>query len=271
MRVGSLFSGIGLLELGLEWGLGEAETVWQVERDEGARSVLERWWPKADRSVTDVREANRTNLKPVELICGGFPCPDLSSAGRGLGLAGARSGLWFEFARIVGEMRPEWVVVENVASGAARYVPHVRHDLRALGYRSAALGISAADVGAPHRRERIFLVAHLDSERRERERLAVQGEGTTGHTGYTLTDVLVRGLWPTATATPYGSTNNGSPHDGRESYATKGTPSLDTLARREGGSLNPAWVEALMGAPIGWTDGLPGPDANRPRGSRRGS
>ncbi len=155
--IGSLFSGIGGLELGLERaGLGPVR--WQVEIDGFFRAVLAEHWPKA-RRYEDVRKVGRANLAPVDLVCGGFPCQDVSSAGRGAGLDGSRSGLWTEFRRVVGELRPRFVVVENVASGKARWLPHVRHDLLALGYRSVAVEVSAFDVGAPHRRARVFVVA----------------------------------------------------------------------------------------------------------------
>lgn len=180
MNIGSLFSGIGLLELGLEWA-GVGTTRWQVENDPEPRSVLETWWPQADRSVTDVREAGRGNLSRVDLVCGGFPCQDVSSAGLRKGLAlGERSGLWSEFRRIVGELEPRWVVVENVASGASRWLPHVRHDLRALGYRSTAVALSAADVGAPHKRGRIFVVAYSDRRGPQGEREPLQGRADGG-------------------------------------------------------------------------------------------
>jgi hypothetical protein len=88
-------------------------------------------------------------------------------------------------------------------------------------------------------------------------------EGSKAHAGVSLTDAVLYGgstsarakappMWPTPTASPYGSRNNGDPHDGRTEYATKGAPSLDTMARVEGGILNAAWVEALMGFPPGW-------------------
>lgn len=158
MIIGSLFSGIGGLELGLEWaGLGPV--LWQVEQSASCRGVLARHWPGADRSVTDVREAGRTTLNPVDILCGGFPCQDISSAGKGAGLAGERSGLWFEFARVIGELRPRWVVVENVASGAKRWVDAVMAGLEQLGYEALPLPVSAEDVGAPHLRKRIFIVA----------------------------------------------------------------------------------------------------------------
>lgn len=157
MRIGSLFSGIGGLELGLEWA-GVGDTVWQVEWDPWCRSILAKHWPHAER-FDDVQTVGSHNLTPVELICGGFPCQDLSVAGKQHGLDGERSGLWLEFLRIVDECQPYAVVVENVAHGRGQWLPVVRRDLCDLGYGSTALQVSAADVGAPHLRERVFVVA----------------------------------------------------------------------------------------------------------------
>jgi DNA-cytosine methyltransferase len=162
--IGSLFSGIDGLALGLEWaGLGP--TVWQVESNPNARKVLAQHWPEA-RRYDDVRTVGAANLAAVGLICGGFPCQDVSSAGARVGLQGARSGLWFEFERIVRELAPEWVVVENVASGAALWVDTVCGGLERLGYACLPIPLAAADVGAPHRRERVFVVAHTAGARR---------------------------------------------------------------------------------------------------------
>ena len=159
-RIGSLFSGIGGLELGLEWsGLGH--TVWQVERDPYCRAILAKHWPSAER-FDDVCTVGASTLAPVELICGGFPCQDVSGAGKGAGLAGERSGLWREFARIVGEVQPRWVVVENVLSGASRWLDAVVRDLEELGYAPLPLPLAAEDVGAPHLRRRLFVVARID-------------------------------------------------------------------------------------------------------------
>lgn len=175
MRIGSLFSGIGGLELGLERaGLGH--TVWQVERDRFCRAVLERHWPAADRH-DDVCAAGAATLAPADLICGGFPCQDVSSAGNRAGLAGERSGLWREYARIVGELRPRWVVVENVASGARLWLDTVVRDLGELGYASLPIPVSAADCGAPHLRRRVFVVARMaDADSDSEHALAVDGE-----------------------------------------------------------------------------------------------
>lgn len=162
MTIGSLFSGIGGLEMGLEWaGLGPV--LWQVERDPFCRSVLEKHWPDVAR-FTDVQSVSSVELARPHVICGGFPCQDVSSAGKGAGLAGERSGLWREFARLVGEIRPPWVVVENVASGAARWVDQVSGELEQLGYGVLPVPLSAFDVGAPHIRKRIFIVAHADGD-----------------------------------------------------------------------------------------------------------
>lgn len=170
MRIGSLFSGIGGLELGLEWA-GVGHTAWQVEQDDWCRSILARHWPDAAR-FGDVRTVGARNLSDVEVICGGFPCQDISYAGSGAGLDGERSGLWFEFARIVRELRPKFVVVENVAALLARGLDAVLGTLASLGYDAEWSSVRASDVGARHRRERVFIVAWLaDSGRGSVQRL----------------------------------------------------------------------------------------------------
>lgn len=160
--MGSLFSGIGGLELGLEWS-GLAETRWQCEINPFCLSILAKHWPLAER-FTDVRSL----LSPphVDLLCGGFPCQDVSQAARGRnpGLSGEKSGLWREYARVVEQVKPGAVVVENVESGASRWLPEVRACLGRLGYRTRALGVSARDVGAPHARARVFVVGYADRD-----------------------------------------------------------------------------------------------------------
>jgi len=169
MRIGSLFAGIiGGLELGLERA-GIGETVWQVELNQYCRAVLAKHWPNAER-FEDVRSVGSATLAPVDIICGGFPCQDVSSAGKRVGLAGARSGLWFEYLRIVSEMHPQWVVVENVTSGASAWVDTVLEGLGEQGYACLPIPIAAADVGAPHERRRIFIVATNADENRKHAR-----------------------------------------------------------------------------------------------------
>lgn len=161
MTIGSLFSGIGGLELGLE-SAGLGPVVWQCEIDPFCRSVLAKHWPNATRyeDVTQPRE-----YQHVDVVCGGFPCQDVSGASHGLGrgLQGQHSSLWFYFAKVIDHIRPSIVVVENVASGARRWLPTVWRHLRELGYRTRAFRIDARDVGASHARARIFVVGHADA------------------------------------------------------------------------------------------------------------
>lgn len=166
MTIGSLFSGIGGLELGLERALG-AETIWQVEQDDYCRRVLAKHWPAADRSITDVCEAGAGNLIKPDLICGGFPCQGISVAGLRRGLEDERSKLWWEFYRILGELRPSIVVLENVpAIVAAGIAGVVIGKLSEIGYDCEWQIISAKQMGAPHIRRRWFCIGYLsDSER----------------------------------------------------------------------------------------------------------
>lgn len=158
LTVGSLFSGIGGIDLGLE--RAGMKVLWQVEIDPWCRAVLARQWPEVER-FEDVRSVGAGNLSRVDLIAGGFPCQDISQAGKGAGIKeGTRSGLWFEFARIIRELRPQYVLVENVPLLRKRGLGIVLSDLAACGYDAEWDGLPAAAVGAPHRRDRLWLVAH---------------------------------------------------------------------------------------------------------------
>jgi len=161
---GSLFSGIGGIDLGLE--RAGMECKWQVEIDPYASKVLEKHWPNV-RRYSDVKECGESNLDPVDLICGGFPCQDISYAGKGAGITGERSGLWKEFYRIICELRPRYVLVENVPALLRRGLNVVLGDLASCGYNAEWEGLPAAAFGAPHRRDRIFVVAHANQRRLE--------------------------------------------------------------------------------------------------------
>ncbi|MHB1097821.1 MAG: DNA cytosine methyltransferase [Gemmatimonadaceae bacterium] len=157
LTIGSLFSGIGGLELGLEWaGLGP--TLWQVERDPYCRAVLAKHWPDATR-YEDVRHVGQANLAPVDVICGGYPCQPFSIAGERRGAHDERH-LWPEFARILGELRPRYAVLENVAAHLSLGFGDVLGDLSDLGYDAEWSVVSACAVGASHMRERLFVLAY---------------------------------------------------------------------------------------------------------------
>jgi DNA (cytosine-5)-methyltransferase 1 len=167
LRVGSLFSGIGGLDLGLE-ACGLGPVLWQVEHDPFCRSVLARHFPGATRAVHDVRLAGRSNLAHVDVIDGGFPCQPHSLAGRRKATEDER-WLWPDFARIVGELGPRFVFLENVpgllSSGHGGALAEVLGSLASLGYAAEWDCFRGSDVGAPHRRERWFLLAYADSGR----------------------------------------------------------------------------------------------------------
>jgi DNA (cytosine-5)-methyltransferase 1 len=138
---------------------------WQVEREPYCENILARHWPHVHRR-RDVRLADAATLPAVDLIAGGFPCQDISSAHtrhRRRGLEGRRSGLWTAMYRLVAELRPRWLLVEN-SPAWRRWMPEVRTDLAGIGYAAVPLVVSAGFVGAPHSRPRGFVVAHADGD-----------------------------------------------------------------------------------------------------------
>jgi len=167
MRVLDLFSGIGGFSLGLE-RTGGFETVAFCEIDPFCRRVLAKHWPHV-RQFDDVTKLRGEDVGPVDVICGGFPCQDISSMGQRAGLTGERSGLWGDFARLIGELRPKFVIVENVAALLGLGFGDVLGDLAALGYNAEWHCIPAGYVGAPHERDRVWIVAYSTEESRFHE------------------------------------------------------------------------------------------------------
>ena len=166
-----LFSGIGGFSLGLERS-GAFETVAFCEIEPFPRKVLAKHWPKVP-CYDDIRTLTAARLAAdgiaVDAICGGFPCQDISTAGQGRGLDGERSGLWFEYARLVGELRPKYVIVENVAALLGRGLEQVLGSLAKIGYDAEWHCISAAAIGAPHRRDRVWIIANTKCFRSSRQ------------------------------------------------------------------------------------------------------
>ena len=182
-----LFSGIGGFSLGLAWA--GFNTIAFCETDEFCQRVLRRHWPDVpiypDIRTLDGPRLRRDGIKPY-LICGGFPCQDVSLVGPGSragslgsGLDGPRSGLWNEMARLIGICRPRWVLVENVPALRTRGADRVIGDLAALDYAAWAFVVGAAHAGAPHRRQRLFLLARDISAHPARARLAVRQRFST--------------------------------------------------------------------------------------------
>jgi len=179
MNVLDLFSGIGGFSLGLERAGMRAVAFCEI--DPYCQAVLRKHWPdvplfrdvttlRFDRYSDDKNEHGGTlydeagtrlsQFVNVDVIVGSFPCQDISIAGKGAGIEGSRSGLWSEYARIIGEVRPSYVIVENVTALLGRGLERVLGDLAALGFDAEWHCIPASAVGAPHRRDRVWIVAH---------------------------------------------------------------------------------------------------------------
>ena len=187
MKIGSLFSGYGGLDLAVMNVTG-AEVAWHCEWDDAPSKILEKHFPGVP-NYRDVSKVDFTSVEPVDILTGGFPCQDLSLAGKRAGLKdGTRSGLWSEFARAIEEIQPRLVVIENVRGilsatahsdlelcawcmGEANGEPSLRAlgavlgSLADLGYDAKWTGLRASDAGAPHSRFRIFITAtRLDAD-----------------------------------------------------------------------------------------------------------
>jgi len=184
MPVGGLFSGIGGMELGLQ--RAGMQIKWMVEIDPFCQKVLAKHWPDV-RRYEDVRTVGSHNLKPVDLICGGFPCPVVSQAAHGRNVG---EWLWPEFARVIHETSPGWVLVENVSSGGAwkRWLPIVRRDLWRLGYSSLPLRLRASQFGAPFRGERVYVVATSDGDGKSINAFYEKASQLQEPTGFSWTD-----------------------------------------------------------------------------------
>jgi DNA (cytosine-5)-methyltransferase 1 len=181
LRIGSLFSGYGGLDLAVAEVLN-AEVAWHCEWDDAPSKILEKHFPGVP-NYRDVSKVDFSQVEQVDILTGGFPCQDLSLAGKRAGLQdGTRSGLWSEFARAIEQIRPKLVVIENVrgllSASANNGMEYSEEDLAAfngqppiramgavvgsladLGYDCKWTGVRASDAGAPHNRFRIFIVA----------------------------------------------------------------------------------------------------------------
>ncbi len=162
ITIGSCFSGIGAFELGLERAIKGSQTIWQIEKNDFCRQVLRKHWPKTQ-IYQDITQLNSSELEKPTIICGGFPCQDISKLGKMEGIHGKRSGLWWKMHGIISNLRPRVVVLENVDSIISRGVDQVLGSLAEIGYNSKWKIVSARQFGAPHLRRRWFAIAYPDS------------------------------------------------------------------------------------------------------------
>lgn len=253
MKLLSLFSGIGTTEIAAhELGF---KTAAFCEIDPFAQSILEKRFPCVP-ICTDIRSMKGDEFGAVDVVCGGFPCQDLSVAGRKAGLEGARSGLWFEMLRIVREVRPRYVLAENVRGAINLALDTVTAGLEDAGYEVRTSLVPACLFGAPHQRYRIFIlgirrdvadaladvqIARLEGACEHGALLEQRSQPNDGESA-----VGGASLWPTPIVSGQYLKLDPTHHRGE---------GIMTVVKRQGdsGPLNPDWVEILQGLPIGWT------------------
>lgn len=160
--IGSLFSGIGGMEVGLE-STGRFRTIWFSENDDYASAVLRKHWPSIP-NLGDITKIDWRQVECPDVLTGGFPCQDISNAGKRKGITGERSGLWKEYLKAISILRPKFVIAENVSALRQRGLSTVLCDLAQVGYDAVWHCVPASHVGAPHRRDRIFILAYPHSD-----------------------------------------------------------------------------------------------------------
>lgn len=279
LNVLDLFSGIGGFSLGFKragW-----ITIGFCEIEPSCQRVLAKHWPDTP-IISDIRDLNADSLlTSVDIICGGFPCQDISLAGKKAGIAGSRSGLWKEYARLINELKPRYAIIENVANLRSSGLVTVLTDLWQIGYDAEWHCIPASALGAPHRRDRIWIIAYPNRERCNggrdiRQARYIQGEQKRHHPQ--IHEERCKRQPGTGTACPVladplcaGLEGHGNLFEDARPRGQILQPSQVSLLRSLGGTpwwsaepgisrlkdngLNPNWVEWLMGFPVGWTGG----------------
>jgi DNA (cytosine-5)-methyltransferase 1 len=300
MRLGELFAGYGGLGMAVEEVFG-AELAWVSEWEPAPSKILAHHWPDVP-NYGDVTKIDWANIEPVDIISGGFPCQDLSLAGKQRGMGkGTRSGLWANMLEGIEIIQPRYVVAENVRgllSGTAhsdmepcpwclgadgdkpnlRALGAVLGDLADIGFNAEWRGIRASDVGAPHNRFRVFLVAeNTNRAARDQRRIAAPGQAEGGRA---WTDASRRTGAPVVANTGRVGLETGrlprrpaaevsEHHDGfrvlreyapavrRWERVTRPAPApAFYVPGKDKGTINTAFVEWMMGLPEGHVTGV---------------
>lgn len=186
LRILDLFSGIGGFSLGLE-RTGGFETAAFCEIEEFPRKILAKHWPNVP-IYKDVRTLDPTELGRIDVICGGYPCQPFSQAGKRLGTQDDRH-LWPEMRRLVEQLKPDWVIGENVAGHISMGLDNVLSDLEGIGYATQAFVIPACAVNAPHRRDRVWIIGNANKNIREQSTPMAINHEAEQHNGISVCNV----------------------------------------------------------------------------------
>ncbi len=211
MKVGSLFSGIGGLDLGLE--RAGMDVIWQSEIDPYACKILDKHWPTVP-NLGNIKEIDWSQVERPDVICGGYPCQPFSTAGKRQGEGDARH-LWPWVRECIAELRPRYAVLENVRGHLSLGFGTVLGDLASIGYDTEWQVIPAAAVGAPHRRDRVFIVAYANQQGSQRRGRIQESETQLGRLDVLGTD----SRWPQELAD---TDSNGWIHGQTEFNTTEG-------------------------------------------------
>ena len=258
LNVLDIFSGIGGFSIGLE--AASMQTVAFCEINPFCRKILTRHWQSIP-IFSDITTINKEDLKMlprIDVIAGGFPCQDISVAGKQKGITAKRSGLWKEFVRLINEIRPKYAIIENVANLRSTGLIAVLQDLWEIGYDAEWHCIPASAFGAPHRRDRIWIIAHpacigkvgLSIGKKEAE--STPGDGCKNATDSDCQ--RLQGCRRFKEISPICSQEQVSMYYCGRGVKQWGEEPL-AVPRLKDERLNPDWVEWLMGYPISWTDG----------------
>ena len=267
MKMLDLFSGIGGFALAARWTWEEdLDIVGFCEIEEYCQKVLQKNFPNVP-IYDDIKKLDGNLFNDIDLITGGFPCQDISQAGRGAGIGKeTRSGLWFEMLRIISEVRPRYAIIENVPMLTIRGGTRVIEGLAEIGYDAEWVVIGANDVGAWHTRKRIWIdaVNHVErvnfptptksdvfvgqlksKQRTKKSKHSVSlSQAVTTH----------KDLYPTPQASAYKGVGPLGSKSHNHRLKRKYLDAVIQEKEQTTGRLNPQWVEWLMGYPIGWTE-----------------
>ena len=267
MRVGSICSGYGGLDQAVQ-AVIPSGLAWVADPDPGAAKILTRHHPDVP-NLGDITQIDWSTVAPVDILTAGFPCQDISNAGKRAGIEGERSGIWTHVVEAVGVLRPRFAVFENVGALVVRGLDTVLADLAAIGFDAEWSSVRASDAGAPHRRERIFILAwpadadpaHLGHERPGGARAGRHGPAHGGHPAADAQGVGRR-EGRTEPARLFGGPDvavGGGPDWGPyagaihrwERVTGNAAPVPTELGRTGQPRLSPRFVEWLMGLPEG--------------------
>jgi DNA (cytosine-5)-methyltransferase 1 len=257
LSVFDIFSGIGGFSIGLE--KAGMQTVAFCEKDSFCQKILKTHWPDVP-VFSDISKVCKDDLKtlgPIDIIAGGFPCQDISCAGKQVGINGSRSGLWKEFKRLINELKPRYAIIENVANLRSKGLVTVLQDLWEIGYNAEWHCIPASAFGAPHRRDRIWIMAYASCISADRLPIGKKkGFSLTRDSCKNATDTDCQRLqryWGYEEISAICKQEQISLY-----YRTRGIEQWgvepESIGRLKEGRLNPDWVEWLMGFPSSWTE-----------------